>query len=41
LKVTVFTDARESTPLIDVKKIIEGITKVPPKIRGCLEMNSP
>lgn len=30
-KTTIFTDAKENTPLGDVKRIIEGITKVPPE----------
>ena len=30
-KTTIFTDAKESTPLGDVKKIIDGILKVPPE----------
>ncbi|XP_025090584.1 elongin-B-like isoform X1 [Pomacea canaliculata] len=29
-KSTIFTDAKESTPLIELKRIIEGILKVPP-----------
>jgi len=30
-KTTIFTDAKENTALIDVKKIIEGITKSAPE----------
>ena len=30
-KTTIFTDAKESTPMGDVKKIIDGILKVPPE----------
>lgn len=30
-KSTIFTDAKETTPLIDVKRIIEGIAKVAPE----------
>merc|ERR1719397_228833 len=30
-KVTIFTDAKENTPIIDVKRIIEGIVKIPPE----------
>ncbi|KAL8589487.1 hypothetical protein ACOMHN_061698 [Nucella lapillus] len=29
-KTTIFTDAKETTPLMEVKKIIEGITKIQP-----------
>ena len=29
-KMTIFTDAKETTPLMDVKRIIEGIAKIPP-----------
>ena len=28
-KTTIFTDAKETTPMGDVKKIIDGILKVP------------
>ncbi|XP_076434739.1 elongin-B-like [Babylonia areolata] len=31
MKTTIFTDAKETTSLIDVKRIVEGITKVPPE----------
>ena len=30
-KVTIFTDAKETTPLMDVKRIVEGISKIPPE----------
>ena len=30
-KTTIFTDTKESTPIGDVKKIIDGILKVPPE----------
>lgn len=30
-KVTIFVDAKDSTTVYELKKIIEGITKVPPK----------
>ncbi|KAL1465151.1 hypothetical protein WDU94_004741 [Cyamophila willieti] len=30
-KVTIFTDAKDSTTVHELKKIIEGITKIPPK----------
>lgn len=30
-KTTIFTDAKESTPVSDVKKIVEGILKIRPE----------
>lgn len=30
-KATIFTDAKESTPVSDVKKIVEGILKIRPE----------
>lgn len=31
-KTTIFTDAKETTPVYELKKMIEGILKVPPVI---------
>lgn len=30
-KTTIFTDAKETTPVIELKRMIEGILKVPPQ----------
>lgn len=30
-KATIFTDAKESTPVAEVKKIVEGILKISPE----------
>ncbi|KAK7087496.1 hypothetical protein V1264_021539 [Littorina saxatilis] len=40
-KTTIFTDAKETTPLIDVKRIIEGITKVPPENQRLFREDQP
>nr|CAG4644473.1 EOG090X0JP1 [Lepidurus arcticus] len=29
-KITIFTDAKETTPVLELKKIIQGITKIAP-----------
>jgi transcription elongation factor B subunit 2 len=40
-KCTIFTDAKESTLMGEVKKIVEGILKVPPENQRLFKDNTP
>ncbi|XP_005098556.1 elongin-B [Aplysia californica] len=40
-KCTIFTDAKESTPMSDVKKIIDGILKVAPENQRLFKEDTP
>lgn len=40
-KTTIFTDAKESTPVSDVKKIVEGILKIRPEDQKLFKDDQP